>query len=269
MAREKASLDQQEKELRQEVERVNSKFEWYTETRGWVEDVASFLDEKYPLLEKVEDDNLSIQRERLDLIAKRRFMDDSDDLASFTGASIPIAWDGGKASTAGSDSKNDDDVDEDMQVDEFGRTREGNSGLEARSLARRTRRQERSKRTTSASPNGSTAAAGTETDDELTAGDSQDLVAAGEALRSDASAIFADVQAEEFRDPTIGVRPKFEEWKKRYGEDYANAFAGLAMVTVWEFWARTELADWNPFGVSGSYITTPCLGSVTFIGGIR
>ena len=44
--RERSELDKQEQELRAEVERVNTKYEWFIEFKSWVEEVASFLDEK-------------------------------------------------------------------------------------------------------------------------------------------------------------------------------------------------------------------------------
>jgi len=45
-ARELAFLEQQEQELRQEVERVEGKREWVEEFRGWVEMLGGFLEEK-------------------------------------------------------------------------------------------------------------------------------------------------------------------------------------------------------------------------------
>lgn len=41
-----ASLEEQEKDLRQEVERVEGKREWVEEFRGWVETLGLFLEEK-------------------------------------------------------------------------------------------------------------------------------------------------------------------------------------------------------------------------------
>lgn len=43
---EQAGLDAQETMLRKEVERVEKKWEWATEFRGWVEEIGKFLEVK-------------------------------------------------------------------------------------------------------------------------------------------------------------------------------------------------------------------------------
>lgn len=40
------TLEQQERDLRVEVERVEGKREWVEEFRGWIETLGSFLEEK-------------------------------------------------------------------------------------------------------------------------------------------------------------------------------------------------------------------------------
>ena len=186
------------------------------------------------------------------MITKRRFEDDSDDVAAFTGLPIPLTFE------TSADQQNGMDVDkgdDEAEVDEMGRSRRENN-LEPNSYARRTRREERKKRCPSTSDS---MEEGYETADGLLASDSQDLLAAKEAMSTDLTGLFADVQAEEFREPSLGIRPKFEDWKHRYGEEYGNAFGGLAMVGVWEFWARCELATWNPFGITELQAPPPSL----------
>lgn len=266
--REREALDAQEAELRAEVDRVSSKYEWFLDFKEWVEEVAAFLDEKvrvppckkrakrrlmrgeqFPVLEKIEDDNLAVQKERLAMITKRGFEDDSDAVAAFTGAPIPV-----DLTKLGQEPNGIAvDLDGDEEVDEMGRSRrEHTDSLAPDSYSRRTRRSEREKRRLrihGVPADGQLDVLGYETDDSLLPSDSADLSSASGALSSDLSALFADVQSPEFRDPSLGVRPRFEGWKAAYGEEYANAFGGLAMVGVWEFWARAELADWNPFAV--------------------
>ena len=240
--REASALTAQEAELRSEVERVTAKYEWFTEFKDWIEDVAQFLDAKFPELEKVERDNAGVQRERAQLVSRRRMEDDSDDVAAFTGAEVPL----------GPKGREDEgmEVDENepaAEVDDFGRAKR-ESDVAPRSYARQTRRQDRKKRrVTGMVP--SDREDGYATDDALLPSDAQDLAAAQEAMAADLAGLFSDVQSDEFTDPSLGVRPRFEEWKHRYGEEYGNAFGGLAMVGVWEFWARCELATWNPFAI--------------------
>jgi GC-rich sequence DNA-binding factor len=45
-ARDLASLEEQDRDLRKEVERVEGKREWMEEFRGWVEMLGEFLEEK-------------------------------------------------------------------------------------------------------------------------------------------------------------------------------------------------------------------------------
>ena len=68
-------------------------------------------------------------------------------------------------------------------------------------------------------------------------------------MRADLAGLFADVKADDFRDPNLGIRRKFDEWRTGFREEYDNAYGGLALVGVWEFWARVEMALWNPFEV--------------------
>ncbi|KAM0790089.1 hypothetical protein ACM66B_005417 [Microbotryomycetes sp. NB124-2] len=234
--KEKLELDQQEQELRREVERVEEKNRWFGDFKLFIEDIAAFLDEKYPQLERVEKENLAIQKERYDIVAKRRLQDDSDDVALFTGAHVktfrssPTEQDGEAA-----------------EVDELGRTRPTEQ-LAPKSATRTARRQARQQRLTARGvPEDDF---GTVTDDELDSGDAADLQDALTSLRRSLSRLFDDVKADDFRDPNLGIRTKFQEWRSQFTEEYQNAFGGLALVGVWEFWARVEMAMWNPFEIS-------------------
>jgi GC-rich sequence DNA-binding factor len=241
------------------VTRINTKLEWFTDFKSWIEDVATFLDEKFPALEKIENDNSSVLQERREMLLRRRYQDDSDDVALFTGANIPV-----KYMTEEEANKVDEEA---MEVDELGRTR-SDTDLQPRSFPRKNRRLERQKRhalrTQAESAQQSATDEGDSTDDELVASDSQDLRAASESLVQAVEGLFADVESEEYKDPSLGIRPRFEDWKHRYGEEYGHAFAGLAMVGVWEFWARTELAAWNPFYIAELQQGNPSLESFSW-----
>ena len=243
-SREREALDVQETQLRIEVERVNAKYEWFLDFKNWVEEVASFLDEKFPALEKIENDNLAVQRERMEMVDKRREMDDSDDVALFTGALVPP-----NSKRIAEDMMDDEDA---QEVDEMGRARP-EEDLDPRSFSRRNRRKDRQKRRqlvlSHDSASSASLADGYLTDDELIPSDSQDLSAAGEGLLTSIEGLFIDVESEDFRDPSIGLQPKFAGWKHLYRAEYVNAFAGLGMIGAWEFWARSELAAWNPFNI--------------------
>lgn len=103
------------------------------------------------------------------------------------------------------------------------------------------------------------------TDDELSPGDATDLTSAIVSLKESLALIFSDVKSDDFRNPNLGIRKKFEEWRMNYGDEYRNAFGGLALVGVWEFWARVEMALWNPFEVSRYILDDPCMRILTFL----
>lgn len=198
---------------------------------------------QHPSLEKIEKDNLAIQKERYDIVFRRRYEDDSDDVSLFTGASVSSTY------------RIDDSIPEieEEEFDELGRTRrEFDKG--PRSVTRVSRRADRERRTADRREDASRRRDGeddgTWTDDDLTVSDSIDLSAALTSLRESLLSLFSDVKADDFRNPDLGIRRRFEEWRSKFGEEYANAFGGLALVGVWEFWARVEMALWNPFEVS-------------------
>lgn len=195
---------------------------------------------QHPALEKIEKENLSIQKERYDIVFRRRYQDDSDDVSLFTGISVPAVF------------RLDDTIPAvvEEEFDEMGRTRrEFDTG--PRSVVRVSRRGDRGLRT--AARNQSMTVVNDEdgswTDDDLSTSDSLDLASALTSLRESLLALFSDVKADDFRDPDLGIRKRFEEWRSKFGDEYANAFGGLALVGVWEFWARVEMALWNPFEV--------------------
>lgn len=241
-----ANLEAQENDLKLQVESTNLKFEFFAELKAYIQDVASFLSAKYPLLEKMESDNVAFMKERTqEIVGRRRILDDADDVALFTGVGIKVDMKD-KKEKEGEDMETDE---QDGDVDDMGRSRREDD-IEPKSLARRTRRQERARRRTLASANSSIDDEGFATDDDLLASDAADLTAAGSTLATQRESIFEDVESEEFKDPNQGIKLKFLDWKKRYPQDYKDAFAGLSLVQAWEFWIRVEMASWNPLGVS-------------------
>ncbi len=233
--RELTQLDTQEEELRQEVDRVEAKREWMEEFRGWVETLGGFLEEKFPILEEIEKDALRHYTERNGIIGKRRSDDDLDDLALFLGVA-PAA-------------EGEDEVEE---VDEMGRTRRRMDDSGPQSGMRRARREERQIRRARrrATQSAKIEEEGWSTDSELGEADAEDYQTAQSALMTRVKALSSDVAAEDFRDPVLGLASRFGGWRKLHEEEYTNAYGGLAMVQAWEYWARSEMANWEPSRVS-------------------
>jgi GC-rich sequence DNA-binding factor len=83
---------------------------------------------------------------------------------------------------------------------------------------------------------------GYSTDSSLPPPDEEAYVEAMKNLYSRKKEVLADVRAEEFRDPGKG---RWNTWRERYTDSYVNAWGGLGVVGVWEFWARLEMVGWD------------------------
>ncbi|KZV86977.1 hypothetical protein EXIGLDRAFT_621222 [Exidia glandulosa HHB12029] len=225
---ERTALQSQETELRKMVAEAESKRSWFSEFRDWIETVASFLDEKFPLLEKVEADYVSLIKERAEMLSKRRRGDDEDDIALFLGASVLPPPSGESAAETTPIVRGE------------------------RRLARQTRRSTRRQRGVQPADED-----GYSTDATLAEDAQADFDAAVADLESSRTSVLADVQAPEFRDPRKGLAVRFGEWRSKFADNYNAAFGGLGMVNSWEFWARLEVVGWNPAEDSRGLDTFP------------
>ncbi|KAG7445800.1 uncharacterized protein BT62DRAFT_950695 [Guyanagaster necrorhizus] len=217
LAQERGELDDREIEMRGMVGRAEEKRAWFTSFREWVEGVAAFLDEKYPLLEKLEEEHLSLLQERRDMVKKRRTQDDEDDLSTFLG-NLPLPA-------------------ETEETDDFGRGVSKPNLATQKALRRAARIARRHQRR-----NDEEAKEGYSTDSELSPSDEQAYCTAVEFLATKKQDVLSDVRAPEFRDPGKG---RWSAWREQYTDSYVNAYGGLGVVSVWEFWARLECVGWN------------------------
>jgi hypothetical protein len=194
---------------------------------------------QFPLVEKLEDEHASLVKERHDIIAKRRRLDDEDDLAIFLGSPPRV-------------------MEAEPELDELGRASASpNPSMlrPQRRAARKARRAERLQtrpRTVAASGEEE----GYSTDDALAPNDTDDYVRALADLGDRARDVLADVRAPEFRDPVRGVAHWFGEWRARYQDMYTGAWGGLGAVGAWEFWARLEILGWEPLAQGARTLDT-------------
>ncbi|KAI0058268.1 hypothetical protein BV25DRAFT_1919473 [Artomyces pyxidatus] len=227
LAEEQAALDKREDELREIITKAELKRSWFASFREWIESVATFLDEKFPQLEDLEEEHISILKERRDMIRQRRLADSEDDLSSFLGT-LPVA-----PHTAPE------------ELDELGRIVPRGNPLAARRdrqtarINRRTLRRQRA-----APPNDEE---GYSTDATLPPSDAADYRTALHKLSGRRDKVLSDVRAAEFRTPSRGIGEKFGEWRERFSDSYTGAWGGLGLVGAWEFWVRLEMLGWNPF----------------------
>ncbi|KAM6494395.1 Nineteen complex-related protein 2 domain containing protein [Amanita muscaria] len=225
LERERSDVNEREKEMRSLIERAEEKRAWFSSFKDWIEGVANFLDEKYPLLEKLEDEHVSLLQERFDMIAQRRRADDEDDLATFFGPLPDGDHTQGTANENGS-----------LMLAKHERRLARTTRCQLRLNTRHTDDEE-----------------GFSTDSSLPP---SDAVAYNDALKrliSRTKDVLNDVKAEEFHRPEKG---RWNTWRVKYTDSYVGAWGGLGVVSVWEFWARLELIGWdfieNPLSLDSS-----------------
>ncbi|KAL0570505.1 hypothetical protein V5O48_011451 [Marasmius crinis-equi] len=221
LAQERDQVDAREKEMRELIGKAEEKRAWFDAFREWVEGVAGFLDEKYPMLEKLEEEHVSLLQERFDMVNKRRRQDDDDDLSTFLGP-LPI--------------ENKVPVTSE-ETDELGRAipkpdpttqkRQRRADRLARYQSQRTEAEEE----------------GFATDSDLPLQDEEAYQNAIQSVMKRTKDVLADVKAKEFLDPGKG---QWTAWREKYADSYFGAWGGLGVVSVWEFWARLEAVGWDP-----------------------
>ncbi|SAM04327.1 hypothetical protein [Absidia glauca] len=186
------------------------------------------LDLKIPLLEQLENETHDIIAAKQQIVQDRRWLDDMDLLLSF--ASVP----GHLLET-----------DEDVTMDEFGRTPESKFSETSRNR-RQGERQDRLQKHSGWTDEADAKETAYWSDDELQGGwlekkDQKLDDIEGPKL----DALLEDV-GDEFR-TLEAVKSYFEAWKTEFYEDYKNAFGSLSLPAAFEFYVRCELVTWDPF----------------------
>ncbi|EIN12920.1 hypothetical protein PUNSTDRAFT_97886 [Punctularia strigosozonata HHB-11173 SS5] len=227
LADEREQLETRETELREMIREAEAKRSWFAAFREYIENVATFLDEKFPMLEKLEEEHVFLLAERRDMITKRRQTDIEDDLSIFLG-SLPA------------------EAELEEVVDELGRVIP-QANPEASRRARRTARTSRHNRHRSLPRRSDrNEEEGFSTDSSLDPPDAVDFEEAMRRLSDDREEILGDVRAADFRDPAKGLAKWFSEWREKFGDIYQGAWGGLGLVGAWEFWVRLEILGWDP-----------------------
>ncbi|KAF9013201.1 nineteen complex-related protein 2-domain-containing protein [Cyathus striatus] len=196
LAEERSQVDDREKEMREMVGKAEEKRAWFGSFKDWVEGVAGFLDEKYPMLEKLEEEQISLLRERFDIVAQRRRAEDEDDLTIFVGPLPPSDTDAG------------------LEVDDSGNAvvkPDPATERRKRRAARVARRQHRLQWKKGEEEEGYS------TDSSLSPGDS---AAYSDAVKS------LVTRKKEFRDPGKG---RWSAWREKYADSYVGAWGGLVI----------------------------------------
>lgn len=198
------------------VDDYETRAAWFTELDAFAETLAAFLDEKTPQLEALEEAALRLLEERAATAQHARSLRLEDALALFHGVSAASLM----PRPAGEDAES-----------EAARPTEADGPWDA--PARQARR------------------AQAQLPPSVPA-----FAERREKLLEEQEHLLADTHAPEFRDPAATAEDgsphprslvvRFGEWRASYADEYNLAYGGLALANAWEFWARRELALWDP-----------------------
>ncbi|PPQ75513.1 hypothetical protein CVT24_013187 [Panaeolus cyanescens] len=231
LSREREEVERRETELRDLVEKAEEKREWFGRFGSFVESVAGFLEEKYPLLEQLEKEELELYKEKAEKLRERRKADDEDDLSWFIGAlpAPPVPTN-------------------EPETDEYGRAiprPDPSAERRKRRAERVSRRQGRVLRRKAQEQSADVEEEGYSTDASL-----HPPLPYPSSIIPEADEILTDVRASSFRDPSRagGIAEWWGEWRDRWADVYTGAWGGLGAVSVWEFWVRFESLGWEFLG---------------------
>ncbi|UZJ51285.1 hypothetical protein CBS101457_000605 [Exobasidium rhododendri] len=222
--RQLAQLENDEKRSKAELVLAGEKEAWFRELEEFISSLSTFLEVKVPQLEKIENDWRRLLAKRAMLTGAARAHSMTDEACLFHG--VPAS------SLVPSSNTKPDDIDYEGE-DIIPPNDEGGP----LSVVRETRR----------------LAAGRDVDSLTPADESALEVAQKEILRR-LGQMFDDVKAPEFFDPAARVDAKlhpssllarFHQWRTLYPSEYANAWGGLTLADIWDFWVRKELCCWD------------------------
>ncbi|PWN90132.1 hypothetical protein FA10DRAFT_266632 [Acaromyces ingoldii] len=230
-------LQHEEAENKVDIEQAGDKEAWFREFEEFILSVAAFLDDKAPRLEALEADWMGLLQERTRMTQRIRARDAEDELSLFFGVPSRSLLPGNSKLSEEEQSDNASEISRLPQE-------EG----DASSPIRISRREK--------------AAARGEKGYDLEASDFAAFAIARQDLERRLKQLFDDVKAAEFLDPAAEITresdgrkalhpaslaARFMHWRKRYPDDYAGAWGGLALSGVWEFWARKQCCLWDIF----------------------
>ncbi|WFD18042.1 hypothetical protein MCAP1_000254 [Malassezia caprae] len=210
------AIEEEEATLKSEAEELEGRSAWFTELYSFVETVAAFLDAKMPLLETLEHNTMALLADRTVTRQRARMQAMEDDIALVYGVSPTSLW-----------------------VPRTGAAQHVRL-VDADGAWNSPVRQARAR--TAVPPDTSV--------QWLSAEEQGSFTAAKEELYTQHAHVMADVQALEFQDPAAdtpgALVQRFGEWRSRFPKEYDLAWGGLALANTWDFWARYELALWDP-----------------------
>lgn len=251
-------LEEEEVANKESVMMWSDKDAWARELAEFIESLATLLEEKWPLVQAIEDDFLDLHQQRSILVQKIRAREMEDELSLFWGVPRKTILPASQKPP----SEEADDMDLDGGSHPKPREDEDDAPAEDGDATSVTRTQRRESGAVPANQ-----AATVIRDIGLKPEDAAAFDVALEPIKRKWESILDGVKAPEFRWPDArasgegdhdrgvtaadpahpsSVHSRFLDWRRRFPEEYSNAWGGLALAGVWEFWAKRELALWHP-----------------------
>ncbi|CAB4423137.1 unnamed protein product [Rhizophagus irregularis] len=177
--------------------------------KTFVENLVEFLDDKFPILEKLEKDYQEVLIKKSQLIMQRIMEDDTYDIKLF--------------------STNEAYVNSD--VSNTIRQQRGQQRDHRRSLRKNNTHVDKLEEE------------GFSTDEELSISDEKEIAKEIDEISYHHTKLFEDV-TDDFKSIEL-VKSKFISWKTEFNDDYTKAYGGLSLPGVFEFYVRYEIMLWN------------------------
>uniref|UniRef100_A0A1D1YLK2 GC-rich sequence DNA-binding factor 1 n=1 Tax=Anthurium amnicola TaxID=1678845 RepID=A0A1D1YLK2_9ARAE len=244
--------------LEKSLSAADNKFIFIQKLRNFVSIMCSFLQDKAPYIEELEEQMQELHERRALAVTERRAADNADEMAEVeaaVNAAVAVLSKGSSttlvsaaataAQVAAAAAK--ESLNLPVQLDEFGRdlNRQKRLDVERRTEARKHRKSRSESKRMSSIANGG---AYSHVEGESSTDESDSGFGAYESSRNEylqtAEGVFSDA-ADEFSKLSV-VKERLEEWKKLYSSSYRDAFMSLSIPQIFSPYVRMELLKWDP-----------------------
>lgn len=251
-----AQLDEEEAQNKEAVSSWSEREGWAREFTTFIESLAVLMEDKWPTLERIEEEYMVVVSEKRRITQQRRAKEMEDELSLFWGVPQLSLMPSQRRDPQSNAEAMDTDASEGAlgQQEESSPTEDGDAASAIRSDRR------------NAGEVPANQAAAVLREYRLSSPDHAGYVEAVAPLRQRLDQVLDSVKAPEYRWPDAkiekqgdnaaangsakhpsSVHTRFLDWRRRYPDDYSNAWGGLALAGIWEFWAKRELTFWEPF----------------------
>ena len=230
-------------DLEKSITAAGEKFVFMQKLRDFVSVLCSFLQDKAPYIEELEEQMQKLHQDRASAIRERRDGDDEDEIVevevAINAASSALSRGSSPALVSAAVSAAREGLNLPIQKDEFGRdlNRQKRLDRERRSESRNRRKVRSDSKIKHGEIEGEVSTDESETEADAYASSREELLQIADLVFSDAAEDYAKLSA---------VNRKFQEWKKLYSSSYGDAYMSLSLPLIFAPYVRLELLKWDP-----------------------